>query len=84
MRVRSPVECLRARPVSHSHLSVEEVHRIAFLTMKGWSLVGDEWTKEGFTRLKQHTRGCGCCTDEKETPYFDLESAYWAQSERDR
>ena len=29
-------------------VSVMEAHQIAYLTFKGWELVGDVWTKEGF------------------------------------
>jgi len=65
-------------------LSMLEVHQIAFLTMKGWTLVGDEWTKDGFEHAYEtHPYGCGCCTKTEKTPYFPLEDAYNAQWERD-
>jgi hypothetical protein len=64
-------------------LSVQEVHEIAYLTMRGWSLVGDDWTKAGFEYSYKVSRGCGCCEDTRTTPYFPLAEAYAAQNERD-
>ena len=64
-------------------LSMEEVHQVAYLTMKGWTLVGEEWTKEGFTHSHEVSRGCGCCRESKSTPYFPLDEAYYAQTEKD-
>jgi hypothetical protein len=67
--------------VSHCCLTTEEVHQIAFLTMKGWTLVGKEWTKDGFERTTKTSRGCGCHFEERKTPYFPLDEAYEAQIE---
>ena len=64
-------------------LTVEEVHQIAYLTMKGWTLVGGEWTKDGFVHSYETSESCGCHFKKKETPYFSLERAYEAQWERD-
>jgi len=64
-------------------LSMEEVHQVAYLTMKGWVLVSDKWTKDGFEHSYEVSRGCSCCKETKTTPYFPLEAAYDAQWEKD-
>jgi hypothetical protein len=69
--------------VSHSHLSVEEVHQIAYLTLKGWTLVGNEWSKDGLVHTYETSHGCGCHTKKNETPYFPLDRAYEVQWELD-
>jgi hypothetical protein len=66
---------------SCNHLSEEDVHRIAYLTMHGWVLSYDGWEKEGFTHTKENTQSCGCCIKAEITLSFDLEDAYWAQRE---
>ena len=65
-------------------LSMEEVHQVAYLTMRGWTLTWDqEWTKEGFEMKVEKRQNCGCCTKEETTPYFPLGRAYDAQREKD-
>ncbi len=64
-------------------LTMEEVHQAAYVTMKGWTLVGDQWTKDGFERTVEKRHGCGCCTFRATEDYFPLEEAYSAQWERD-
>lgn len=64
-------------------LSVEEVHQVAYVTMKGWSLIGDKWEKDGFVHSFETRHGCGCCAKQNTTPYFSLEAAYYAQWEMD-
>lgn len=61
------------------HLTTEEAHQIAYLTMHGWTLVGEEWQKKGFEHEYEKSHGCGCCTYNETTPYFSLENAYYAQ-----
>jgi hypothetical protein len=63
-------------------LSVEEVHQIAYLTMKGWVLGSEYWTKDGFERAEERTHGCGCHHYEVKTPYFSLDEAYNTQLEQ--
>jgi hypothetical protein len=60
-----------------------EVHQIAYLTMKGWTLVGTLWLKDGFEFSFEKRRECGCCVKQETTPYFELDAAYSAQWERD-
>lgn len=64
-------------------LTMAEVHQIAYLTMKGWTLVGSEWSKEGFEFMQERRHGCGCCVKQEPTPFFKLDDAYSAQWERD-
>jgi len=64
-------------------LTMEEVHQVAYLTMKGWTLVGEQWTREGFEHTFETRHGCGCCVKQNTTPYFQIEDAYNAQWERD-
>ena len=62
-----------------SVLDEEDVYQIAYLTLHGWDLVGNRWTKEGFTHTEIGTHGCGCCEKQTQTPYFPREAAYEAQ-----
>jgi hypothetical protein len=64
-------------------LTAEEVHRIAYLTMRGWSLFGNDWSREGFERDYEVSRGCGCCFESRKSPFFNLEQAYEAQIGRE-
>jgi len=66
-------------------LSMREVHMVSYLTMKGWHLrySGDEWTKEGFTHVRERRHTCGCCVKEEMTEVFSLDDAYDAQMEKD-
>lgn len=62
-----------------------EIHQIAYLTMKGWTLSwgGEDWSKKGFQRTVQTRRSCGCHYEDHVTEEFDLDSAYEAQQEAD-
>ena len=53
-------------------VSVEDIHRIAFLTIHGWELTCDSWTKDGFLLS---------CESRHEQRWHCLEDAYWAQRE---
>jgi len=59
-------------------LTEEEVHRIAFVTMRGWRYESDAWHKPGVERLEtswpDKTRMSG---------EFDLEDAYWKERENE-
>lgn len=57
-------------------LSQEDVYRISYLTMRGWTLSCGDWEKPGFERSIM-----GRWDREEPTTKFDLESAYYAQLE---
>jgi hypothetical protein len=61
-------------------LSMEEIHIVAYLTMKGWEMLGnDQWYKEGFECSYKVSRGCGCHEDTRTRSDFQLMEAYDAQ-----
>lgn len=62
---------------------MRQVHQVAYLTMHGWAVWEETWSKEGFERTVQKSRWCGCCTEDVTTSEFDLDSAYDAQQEKD-
>ncbi len=62
---------------------MEEVHQVAYLTMRGWVLVGSEWMKEGFEYEYKTQRGCGCHYESHTRACFPLEAAYEEQREKD-
>jgi hypothetical protein len=62
-------------------LGEEDIHRVAWLTMRGWTCLGHSWTKLGFKQRSQRSRPCGCCTEDVETEVFNRDEAYWAQQE---
>ena len=59
--------------------TTEEIHQIAFLTMRGWELVGDQWRKEDKTRKETRHHRCGCCDYQVDVEWFDTEAAYWEE-----
>lgn len=63
------------------HLTMEEVHQIAYLTMHGWQLSCGQWSKQGFQRAVNKTQSCGCCAKQQPTTDFELEDAYYAELE---
>jgi len=60
--------------------SVEEIHQIAYLTMRGWkySTYGG-WTHKEYSRKVQKARSCGCCEESDFVNEHTLEQAYEAQ-----
>jgi hypothetical protein len=57
-------------------LTVEEVHRIAYLTIHGWTLMGSHWEKQGFEQVVRRWND-----QEERASHFDLADAYYAQLE---
>ena len=62
--------------------SVEEIHQISYLTMKGWkySTYGG-WTHKEYSQKVQKKQPCGCCEKSDFVDEHSLEQAYDAQLE---
>jgi hypothetical protein len=64
-------------------LSMEEVHRVAYLTMKGWTFIGGTWQKEGFEVEREEGLNTRCSYRRYTSEWHTLDEAYDAQMERD-
>jgi len=59
-----------AKQMTFTIPSTQVMHQIAYLTLFGWSVLEDEWTKAGFLT-------CGAYGAKRHS----LDDAYWAQVE---
>lgn len=57
-------------------LTIEDVYKIVFITMRGWNLYSDKWKKEGQVNIIRQHQICGCCVKDVETDDFTLDEAY--------